>query len=65
MRTPGDGGLVAVSTYGHRWMYPFHMTTEQMHDVAQFNRVTPCPFCFSEWQARVNAQAWSPSRLVN
>ena len=65
VRALGDAGLVAVSTCGHWWTYPFRMTTEQMHDVARFNRMTPCPFCISEQQAQTKAQARPPSRRAN
>jgi len=41
------------------------MTAEQMHEVARFNRVTPCPFCFSAWQARANALARHPAGRVH
>jgi hypothetical protein len=65
VRALGGAGLVAVSTCGHWWTYPFAMTFEQMHDVARFNRVTPCPFCVAARQARANAQARPPSRRMN
>ncbi len=65
VRALGGAGLVAVSKCGHWWAYPFRMTREQMHDVARFNRMTACPFCFAEWQARVNAQARPPARRAN
>ncbi len=65
VRALGGAGLVAVSRCGHWWPRPFRMTTERMHGVARFNRMPPCPFCLSEWQARANAQARPPSRRVN
>ena len=65
IRSLGDAGLVTVSACGHWWTYGFRMTTEQMHDVARFNRMTPCPFCFSAWQARTSAQASWPARRLN
>ena len=58
-------GLIAVSTCGHWWTYPFRMTTAQMHDVARFNRMTRCPFCITAWQAETSAQKSSPSRREN
>ncbi len=65
VRSLGDAGLVAVSRCGHWWTYPFGMTVEQMHEVARFNRMTPCPFCFSAWQAQTTALARHPSVRVH
>ncbi len=65
VRTLGDAGLVAVSACGHWWTYPFRMTDGQVHDVARFNRMTPCPFCVAARQVRTRAQARPPARRLN
>jgi hypothetical protein len=40
-----DAGLVAMSTCGHWWTYPWRMALGQFHDVVAFHQATICPFC--------------------
>ena len=61
----GRTGLIAFSRCGHWWVYPCRATVEQMHELARFNLVTQCSFCFADWQAHAEAQARPTAGRIN
>ena len=64
-RPLGGAGLVAFSRCGHWWVYPCRPTVEQMHELARFNLMTRCSFCFADWQAHADVQARPTATRVN
>ncbi len=41
----GPAALIAISTCGGWWVYPWAMRLAQVHQLLRFHAVTPCRLC--------------------
>jgi hypothetical protein len=58
-------GLVAFTRCGHWWVYPVHVTAEQLHEVARFNLGIACSFCLAAGLDATRVRASGTTRRVN
>ena len=52
-----SSGLVAISTCGHWWVYPWRMALGLLHELVAFHAATVCSFCVTEWENGTSARA--------
>lgn len=50
-------GLVAISTCGHWWTYPWDDAPTMLHEVVAFHGLSQCSFCAADQSERSSDRA--------